>query len=142
MPPGVTSGTGGPPAASLRSERKNWAVTINDLQAALDGLTTERIRRLADRLQQDPDTEVTVGAWVPHCPMMLAGFDPRAASTYTPEQYFEDTWNRFALPAPTPWWTAPVPFSAGRAARRADVQQLLRAANRVLDSRAGWRVRD
>ncbi len=116
-------------------------MTTNDLQTALDGLPTERIRRLADRLQHDPDTEVTVGAWVPRCPMMLAGFDPRGVSTYTPEQYFEDTWNRFALPAPTPWWTPPVPLSAGRAARRADVQQLLRAVNRVLDARSGWKVR-
>lgn len=115
-------------------------MTTDDLQVALDGLTTERVRRLADRLEQDPEIEVTVGAWVPHCPMMLAGFDPGAAPTYTPEQYFEDTWNRFALPAPTPWWCAPVPFRAGRAARRSDVQQLLRAAKRVLDARAGWRL--
>jgi hypothetical protein len=116
-------------------------VTTNDLQLALDGLSTDRIRRLADRLRQDPEPEVTVGAWVPHCPMMLAGFDPKAVSSYTPEQYFEDTWNRFALPAPTPWWGAPIPLSVGRPARRADIQRLLFAVNGVLDARAGWRAR-
>ncbi len=115
-------------------------MTSHDLQRALEGLSTERIRRLADRLEEAPDREVTVGAWAPRCPMMLAGFDPAAAATYTPEQYFEDTWNRFALPAPTPWWTVPVPLSAGRAARRADVQQLRRATHCVLAARSGWRL--
>ena len=42
-------------------------MTIDDLQTALEGLSTQRLQRLVDRLAQDPDTKVTVGAWRPRC---------------------------------------------------------------------------
>jgi hypothetical protein len=104
-------------------------VTIDDLQSALEQLSTERLRRLVDRLERDPDVKVTVGAWRPRCPMVLAGFDPKTADANLPEHRFAAVWDHFASPE-AKWWF-PLP-STGRAARRSDVQLLLRRANAVL----------
>ena len=108
-------------------------MTIDDLQTALEGLSTERLQRLVDRLVQDPDVKVTVGAWRPRCPMVLAGFDPTHADQNIPERRFAAVWDQFAASEPR-WWI-PLP-SAGRTAIRSDVQLLLRRANAVLAYRA------
>jgi hypothetical protein len=108
-------------------------MTIDDLQTALEGLSTERLQRLVDRLVQDPDVRVTVGAWRPGCPMVLAGFDPAHAYSNLPEHRFAAVWDRFASSEPR-WWI-PLP-SAGRIATRSDVQLLLRRASAVLAYRA------
>ncbi len=108
-------------------------MTIDDLQIALERLSTERLQRLVDRLERDPDIKVTVGAWRPQCPMVLAGFDPENADSNLPELRFAAVWDRFAAPQAR-WW---VPFpSRVRTARRSDVQLLLRRANFVLARRA------
>ena len=102
---------------------------INDLQTALEALSTERLQRLVDRLEQDPDIKVTVGAWRPRCPMVLAGFDPGDPDSNVPERRFAAVWDRFAASEPK-WWI-PLP-RAGRTATRSDVQLLLRRANAAL----------
>ncbi len=109
--------------------------TYGDLQKALNGLETERIQRLVDRLESDPDIRVTVGGWRPRCPMVLSGFDPSTAAVSAPEVRFAKAWDQFALAAPWRWWR-PVQIFAARTARRSDVQLLLRNANRVLAERA------
>ena len=107
-------------------------MTIDNLQSALEGLSTERLQVLVNRLEQNPDIKVTVGTWRPQCPMVLAGFDPTGAPASLPEHRFAAVWDRFATEAR--WWF-PLP-SAGRTARRSDVQLLLRQANSVLARRA------
>jgi hypothetical protein len=106
-------------------------MTLDDLTAALNGLSTARLQRLADGLQRDPDAKVTVGAWRPRCPMVLAGYDPPSGSGNGPEDRFADTWDRFAAPA-SAWRLLPRPV---RDARVSDVQALLRATNAVLAAR-------
>ena len=108
-------------------------MTIDDLQTTLEGLSTERLQRLVDGLAQDPDIKVTVGAWRPRCPMVLAGFDPRHADSNLPEHRFAAVWDQFAASEPR-WWIPPP--SAGRIATRSDVQLLLRRASAVLAYRA------
>jgi len=110
-------------------------MTIDDLQTALEGLSTQRLQRLVDRLAQDPDTKVTVGAWRPRCPMVLAGFDPRDVDLdlNLPEHRFAVVWDQFA--ASEPRWRIPLPLAA-RIATRPDVQLLLRRASSVLAYRA------
>lgn len=105
------------------------AMTVDDLQTALEGLSTDRLQRLVTRLERDPDVKVTVGAWRPRCPMVLAGFDPRTETPNQPEHRFALVWDHFAS-SEARWWI-PLP-SAGRTARRSDVQLLLRRANAVL----------
>jgi len=108
-------------------------MTSDDLQLALQGLSTERLQRLVDGLAADPDVKLTIGAWRPHCPMVLAGFDPATAAANTPEHRFACVWDRFAKP--DPWWR--IPSLLGRpAARRAHAQLLLRIASAVLAARA------
>lgn len=104
----------------------------DNLQQALEGLSTARLRRLVDRLERDPDVELTIGAWRPQCPMVLAGYDPDGAHSNTPEHLFAGAWDRFAKPD-LHWWV-PLPLGPRRA-RRADVQLLLRTANAVLARR-------
>jgi hypothetical protein len=109
---------------------------IADLQDALEGLASERLQRLVDRLEHDPGIAVTVGSWLPHCPMVLAGFDPARGEPDCPEQQFAAVWDRFAAPRPRRRWRALV-WPAPQHARRADVQFLLRAASATLATRAG-----
>ena len=108
-------------------------MTIDDLQTALDALSTDRLQRLVDRLEQDPDIKVTVGAWRPRCPMVLAGFEPGDPDSNVPERRFAAVWDQFAASEPK-WWI-PLP-SAGRTATRSDVQLLLRRACAALACRA------
>lgn len=108
----------------------------NDLQNALEELTTERIQRLVDRLEGHPDAAVTVGAWRPRCPMVLAGFDPATASPNAPETRFAAVWDRVAVAQRGHWWHLPIGLVPGRVARRTDVRLLLRTANGVLAHRA------
>jgi hypothetical protein len=108
-------------------------MTIDDLQTALESLPTERLERLVDRLERDPEINVTVGAWLPHCPMVLAGFDPGHADSNLPEHRFAAVWDRVATPKTRSWLALP---ATGRPARRSDVQLLLRRANAVLAYRA------
>jgi len=112
-------------------------MTLDDLQNALEGLSTERLERLVDRLERDPDIEVTVGAWVPQCPMVIAGFDPTCAKDNQPEHRFAAVWDHFATPEQKFRISLRL---AGRPTRRADVQLLLRRANAVLAYRSarGW----
>jgi len=113
-------------------------MTIDDLQAALEGLSTERLQRLVNRLERDPEIKVTVGAWRPQCPMVLAGFDPTHADSNLPEHRFAAVWDRLATPD-TRWWLLLLIPATGRPARRSDVQFLLRRANAVLAYRATQR---
>jgi hypothetical protein len=106
---------------------------VDYLNDALKGLSTERLNRLVDRLEEAPNLKVTVGSWRPQCPMVLAGFDPTAAAGDAPEHRFAAAWDRFASPSPRPRWVF-LP-SRTNAARRADVQFLLRRANAVLAAR-------
>jgi hypothetical protein len=108
---------------------------IDDLQDALDGLASDRLQRLVDRLEHEPGIAVTVGSWLPQCPMVLAGFDPARGEPDCPEQQFAATWDRFAAPKPRQRWRAVV-WPAPQRARRADVQFLLRAASATLAGRA------
>jgi hypothetical protein len=111
-------------------------MTIEDLQTALEGLSSARIQRLVDRLEQEPDIQVTVKAWRPQCPMVLAGFEPLTEPANAPEQRFAAVWDRFARPErrhrlPLPW-----DIASAQVACRADVQRLLHRANAVLAARA------
>jgi hypothetical protein len=111
-------------------------MTIDDLSAALRGLSTARLQRLADGLERDPEVRVTVGAWRPQCPMVLAGYDsggydPMAGSGHGPEDRFARVWDGFASSA-SGWRLLP---RLGKDARRDDVQALLRATNAVLADR-------
>lgn len=111
-------------------------MTTEDLQTALEGLSTERIQRLVDRLEAEPDIEVTVKAWRPQCPMVLAGFEPLTEPANAPEQRFAAVWDRFARPERR--HRLPMPWDVGSAhvACRTDVQRLLHRANAVLAVRA------
>ena len=108
-------------------------MTSKDLEGGLEGLSTERLLRLVDCLEKDPDVELTIGAWRPLCPMVLAGFNPDGASSNTAENRFASAWDRFAKPQ-WRWRTLVAP--ARRIARRSDVQVLTRTANGVLARRA------
>jgi len=104
---------------------------IDDLTTALNGLSTTRLQLLADGLERDPEAKVTVGAWRPRCPMVLAGYDPMSGSGHGPEDRFAHAWDRFASPASAWGWLPRL----GRDARHSDVQALLRATNTVLAAR-------
>jgi hypothetical protein len=115
-------------------------MTTQDLTTALEGLSTERIQRLVDRLEREPDIKVTVRAWRPQCPMVLAGFEPLTEPANAPEQRFAAVWDRFARPErrhrlPLPW-----DLASAQVACRTDVQRLLHQANGVLAARSadGW----
>lgn len=75
-------------------------MTITTLRQRLQGLPTERLQRLADRLGSEPDRKVTVAAWRLQCPMVLAGYDPELHSGETLEYRF--TTRRPALVASDP----------------------------------------
>ena len=79
-----------------RRSRRSTLTTLDDLQTALEGLSTERLEPLVDRLEQDPDVKVTVGAWLSRCPMVIAGFDPASAQADRPEHRFALVWDHFA----------------------------------------------
>lgn len=109
--------------------------TVDDLVTALEGLGTERLQHLVDTLEREPDVDVTVGSWRPHCPMVLAGFDPTEACGDAPEKRFAAAWDRFATPQRDrrrlrglAWWGT-------RTAQPSDVRFLLRQANAVLAAR-------
>ncbi len=113
------------------------AMSSQDLEAAVEGLPTERIRRLLDGLERDPEVKLCVGAWWPQCPMVLAAFDPRTAAADPPEARFAAAWDRLATPG-SRWqaWISPVGLCAGRVACRADVELLIRVGNQTLARRA------
>lgn len=108
-------------------------MAIDDLQSALDGLSSDRLARLVDQLEREPTAELTIGSWRPQCPMVLAGFEPRASAACLPEHRFAAAWDRVA--APEPKWGLRFPLTR-RSARRADAQSLLRNANATLAHRA------
>jgi hypothetical protein len=112
---------------------------LDQLQCALAALSTERLQRLVDRLEGDPNVKVTVGSWRPHCPMVLAGFDPVMGSPSCPEQHFASVWDRFATREPRRRWLMLL-WPAGGAARRSDVQVLVRSANAMLAARMATRT--
>lgn len=102
------------------------------LAAALADLPTERIQRLVDAIEGDTAIKLTVGAWLPSCPMVAAGFEPQHGfAPDCPERRFAAAWDRFAKTERRLVWHPG--FAPGaRIARRADVQALLRAANAAL----------
>jgi hypothetical protein len=108
---------------------------IDNLVTALEGLSTDRLQRLVDRLERDPGVTLTVGDWRPHCPMVLAGFKPTAASGEAPEQQFAAAWDRFATPQARRRRLPAPPWRSGGPAYPSDVQLLLRKANAVLADR-------
>jgi hypothetical protein len=105
-----------------------------DLQIALEELSTERLQALVDRLGSGSVSEVTVGAWRPQCPMLLAGFEPTRAAANTPEGHFASIWDGFATACPTPLWRR-LRVRQGLPASDRDVQVLLRMTNAVLAAR-------
>jgi len=111
-------------------------MTAADLRGALDGLTSERIQCLVDRLEDDPEIEVTVGAWRPQCPMVLAGFYPLRCAINAPETRFAAVWDNYARGERRRWrLPASLRLSHGAPARREDVKVLLRTANTILAAR-------
>jgi hypothetical protein len=111
-------------------------MTVDDLRRALEGLPSERIQCLVDRLEHEPETRVTVGAWRPQCPMVLAGFNPMRCSINAPETRFAAVWDGFARGERRRWrWPIRLRLSHGSVARREDVKVLLRTANAVLAAR-------
>jgi hypothetical protein len=106
------------------------------LRAAIDELATERIQRLVDRLEATPEPAVTAGFWRSGSPMVLAGFDPAAASPDVPEARFAAVWDRVAVATRRRWWSPPAALLRGRLASAADVGMLLRTANGALAHRA------
>lgn len=114
------------------------AVSTIELQTLM-GLSTERLTRLVEQLERSPDINVTVGSWLPQCPMVLAGFDHEHASACAPEREFANVWDQFAAGAPRrrSRWVPLFPVSADRPrnARRRHCQALLRTANAVLAAR-------
>lgn len=111
---------------------------IPSLETALESLPTPRIQRLVNRLELDPELEVTVGGWWPQCPMTLAGYEARqdaAGCQFGPEHRFAIAWDHFAQREHRRWWHSVIntPYRA----RRSDVQALLRMANATLAHRAG-----
>ncbi|HEY1775465.1 MAG TPA: hypothetical protein VGG41_04830 [Solirubrobacteraceae bacterium] len=109
------------------------------LRSALAQLPVERLQRLVDALERDPDVALTVGSWRPQCPMVLAGFDPDNAAADAPERVFAAAWDAFATAEPRR--RRRLPWCSTRVARRADVQCLLRCANATLAARHARRVR-
>lgn len=107
------------------------STAVDQMRVALGELSTERLQRLVDRLERNPDVKVTVGSWHPQCPMVLAGFDPVGAEARCPEQCFAEAWDRFAKTEPGTRWQA-ILWPAPRSARRSDVQLLLRSASAAL----------
>jgi hypothetical protein len=108
---------------------------VDELMSALAELSSERLQRLVERLEREPDVALTVGSWQPCCPMVLAGFNPATATGEVPEQRFAGAWDRFATPRPRRRWIPALPWRTANAARPADVQFLLRRANAVLAAR-------
>jgi hypothetical protein len=109
-------------------------MAADDLRTALEGLRSERIQRLLDRLEKDREAKVNVCACGPHGPMLLAGYRPRTEALQAPEIRFAEVWDRFATPEPQSKrlsWRS----SAARQTQRCDVQRLLRTANAVLAGR-------
>lgn len=113
-------------------------MAADELQTALDGLDSERIQRLVDLLEQHPKGKVSACARGRRGPLTLAGYERRTDASQTPETDFALAWDRLAGPAPVrrrrrSWlsWR----FAASPAARRSDVQLLLRTANAVLAKR-------
>ncbi len=105
------------------------------LAAALADLSTARVQRLVDVIERNADIQFTVGAWLPNCPMVAAGFEPeRGYAAHCPERRFAAAWDRFAKPERRRLWV-PGFVPAVRYARQRDVQALLRAANELLASR-------
>jgi len=105
------------------------------LGAALADLSTARIQGLVDVIERDSDIQLTVGAWLPNCPMVAAGFEPeRGYAAHCPERRFAAAWDRFAKTDRRHLWV-PGFVPAVRYARRRDVQALLRAANELLAAR-------
>lgn len=102
-----------------------------ELKSALARLSTGRLQRLVDRIEAEPDIELTVRGWYPQCPMVAAGFSPSRDGA-GPECRFAAEWDRCARAEPH-WWHAffPLPYRACRS----DVRGLLRAANTVLAAR-------
>jgi len=128
----------GPDAAldqQASSATTAYSLSTHDhvLDAALARLPIGRLRRLVDGLERDPDIEVTVGAWRPQCPMVIAGFDPGTTEINTAEEQFAFAWDSFAeAQAGDP--SSGEPVSAGPA-RQSDVQTLLRMATAQLAHR-------
>lgn len=105
------------------------------LAAALADLPTERIQRLVDAIEGDATIKLTVGAWLPGCPMVAAGFEPQHGfAPDCPERRFAAAWDRFAKTERRRLWH-PGFVPIARFARQTDVQALLRAANGVLAAR-------
>lgn len=127
----LTSSMTAPPPADVRKE---LVMITEPLQAALDELSTERLQALADVLSRNGKVGCTVGAWHPHCPMVLAGFDPDVQQAGCPERRFARAWDEFARPAPHRRWV-PSCWPASRDARLSDVQALLRASDAALAAR-------
>jgi hypothetical protein len=113
-------------------------MTNKDLRDALSALSSDRLERLVDQLEADPELEVTVGSWFPQCPMVLAGFDGTSAPDNAPERHFAAVWDRFARRERRRWSQSPW---LSRSAQREDVQLLLRTANAVLAARHDMRDR-
>lgn len=105
----------------------------SSVKVALRALPTYRIQRLVDRLEHNPDTNVTACGWLPQCPMTLAGYPPNSLWS-GPEQRFAVAWDRFAVREHQRWWHKMV--KTPHQARRCDVQALLRMANELLAQRA------
>jgi hypothetical protein len=113
-------------------------MAADELQTALDGLPSERIQRLVDRLEQHPRAEVSACARGRRGPLTLAGYERRTDALETPETDFALAWDRLAGPEPLIRRRRPRlswRLSAPPAARRSDVQLLLRTANAVLAKR-------
>jgi len=118
------------------------STTIRDLKSVLESLSTERIERLVNRLEDDPGALVTVGSWRPQCPMVLAGFEPLNSAPDAPEQRFASVWDEFASTNRHGWRALlALMGERGRTARRCDVQALLRTANSVLAARQSANAR-
>lgn len=103
--------------------------TLDELEAALDDLSTARLGRLVDALESEPDVKLTIGSWRPLCPMVLAGFVPNDDPAGAPEHRFASVWDRFARPEPFWWIRSPM---LTLSARRRDIQLLMQSANSVL----------
>jgi hypothetical protein len=118
--------------------------TDDYLYTALDGLGSERLQRLADRLEGEPDVSVAVGRLSPLSPMVLAGVDLGGAGPDASEAHFADIWECLAVVQRRGVRRILGSRAAG-AARRSDVQMLLRTVNTVLaerTARASRRDRD
>jgi hypothetical protein len=123
---------------SATTPKEGAPMAADELQTALDGLPSERIQRLVDRLEQHPRAEVSAFARGRRGPLTLAGYERRTDALETPETDFALAWDRLAGPEPVGQrrrsrlsWR----FSAAPTARRSDVQLLMRAANAVLAKR-------